>query len=1089
MKRLAAILLILVTPLIVSAQSTQGYYRFPAIHDDTIVFTSEGDLWKTDLHGGIAQRLTTHHGTESHPAISLDGKWIAFSAQYEGPTEVYTMAIEGGLPVRLTYEGGNAGVIGWTPCGRILYSTRHHATLPNTQLAMVDPDSLTTMLIPLNQASDGAFGADGPTIYFTRLPFQGSRTKRYKGGSVENLWKFTLGGEEAVPLTADYTGTSKAPMWWEGRIYFATDRDGTMNIWSMNEVGGDLKQHTAHSGWDVQAPALNNGKIVYQLGADIHLFDIASTKDRKIPITLASDFDQTRENWVKKPMDYLTDAHISPDGSQIVRTARGRVFVARAEKGRFVEVTRKQGVRFRDARFMDDKSLLLLSDASGEQEFWKYPSNGIGRGEQLTGDAGVLRFDGIPSPDGKHFAFTDKDQKLWIYAFKTKKSVQIDASQNGGFYGLSWSPDGEWLAYASQADNQHARIVLYSVKTRSKTFLTSDRVDSYDQVWSPDGKWLYFLSDRNFRSLVGSPWGPRQPEPFLDKTTKIYAVSLLRDERFPFLPDDEIHMKAEANKEKSKDKKDKKKDDTKVKVQIDLDGLLSRIYEVPVKPGNYGNLYVTEGRLLYTDVEAPAGSKRKLMGLEIKSDAKPKAVVEDVRNYELSTDGKKVLLRKGGGFYVLDASAKSVSKLDEHKIDLSKWTFSVIPREEWRQMFVDAWRLERDYFYDPDLHGVDYHGLLERHLPLVDRVRDRAELSDLIAQLIGELSALHIFVSGGDHRSGDDRISPAFLGARLSRDEKSGGYRIVHIYRSEPDYLERQSPLARPHVNIQEGDVILAINGVPVLSVAHPGILLKNQADQQVLLKLKSNTSDKTYDAIVKPISPGQESGLRYDEWEYTRRLKVDETSNNSIGYVHLRAMGGGNYTEWVKQFYPIFNRQGLIIDMRHNRGGNIDSWILEKLIRKAWFYWKDRVGSPTWNMQYAFRGHMVVLCNEKTASDGEAFTEGFRRLGLGKVIGTRTWGGEIWLSFNNRLVDRGIASAAQTGVYGPDGEWLIEGHGVDPDIMVDNLPHATFKGKDAQLEAAVKHLQDLIKKDPRTVPAPKPHPDKSFDYRGKVSR
>jgi len=240
---------------------------------------------------------------------------------------------------------------------------------------------------------------------------------------------------------------------------------------------------------------------------------------------------------------------------------------------------------------------------------------------------------------------------------------------------------------------------------------------------------------------------------------------------------------------------------------------------------------------------------------------------------------------------------------------------------------------------------------------------------------------------------------------------------------------------------------------------------------------------------IVKPISPGQESGLRYDEWEYTRRLKVDETSNNSIGYVHLRAMGGGNYTEWVKQFYPIFNRQGLIIDMRHNRGGNIDSWILEKLIRKAWFYWKDRVGSPTWNMQYAFRGHMVVLCNEKTASDGEAFTEGFRRLGLGKVIGTRIWGGEIWLSFNNRLVDRGIASAAQTGVYGPDGEWLIEGHGVDPDIMVDNLPHATFKGKDAQLEAAVKHLQDLIKKDPRTVRAAKPHPDKSFDYRGKVSR
>ena len=398
-------------------------------------------------------------------------------------------------------------------------------------------------------------------------------------------------------------------------------------------------------------------------------------------------------------------------------------------------------------------------------------------------------------------------------------------------------------------------------------------------------------------------------------------------------------------------------------------------------------------------------------------------------------------------------------------------------------MFVEAWRLERDYFYDPGLHGVDYEGLLRRHLPLVDRVTDRYELNDLIAHLVGELSALHIFVRGGDIREGEDSVYPASLGAVLARDESGGGYRIEHIYQGESDYLEQLSPLAKPEYHIEEGDIITIINGVSVLDGPDPSILLKNQVGQQVLLHLKSGKENKTYQVIVKPISQREEANLRYFEWENTRRLIVEDKGRGELGYVHLRAMGGGNFSEWVRSFYPVFNRKGLIIDVRHNRGGNIDSWILEKLMRKAWFYWKSRVGKPTWNMQHAFRGHLVVLCNERTASDGEAFTEGFRRLGLGKVIGTRTWGGEIWLSFNNWLVDRGIASAAETGVYGPEGEWLIEGHGVDPDIVVDNLPHATFMGKDRQLDAAIEYLLKKIEAEPVDVPKPPPYPNKSIKY------
>ena len=365
-------------------------------------------------------------------------------------------------------------------------------------------------------------------------------------------------------------------------------------------------------------------------------------------------------------------------------------------------------------------------------------------------------------------------------------------------------------------------------------------------------------------------------------------------------------------------------------------------------------------------------------------------------------------------------------------------------------------------------------------MPYLERVSDRQELNDLIAHLVGELSALHTFVRGGDIRRPPDNILPGSLGARLVKDEAAGGWRIEHIYRTDPEYPEKFSPLARPGLKIKEGDVIVTINGRSTLSVDHPSLLLRHTAGTQVLLELKDSKGQR-FKEIVYPITLSAEADLRYSEWEYTRRLKVEEETSGEVGYVHLRAMGGNNYTEWVKNFYPVFNRKGLIIDVRHNRGGNIDSWILEKLLRKAWFYWQPRVGNPYWNMQYAFRGHMVVLCNEFTASDGEAFTEGFRRLGLGKVIGVRTWGGEIWLTSSNRLVDRGIATAAEFGVYGPEREWLIEGHGVEPDIVVDNLPYETFQGRDAQLERAIAFLKELIKKEPVEIPPHPPYPVKKI--------
>jgi tricorn protease len=502
---------------------------------------------------------------------------------------------------------------------------------------------------------------------------------------------------------------------------------------------------------------------------------------------------------------------------------------------------------------------------------------------------------------------------------------------------------------------------------------------------------------------------------------------------------------------------------------------------VPIQPGRYRSLRTDGQRLYFLSVETSFEAKTSLKTLAV-SREKPnvKTVLEDVRDYALSADGKKLLVHKADDLYVFDASDKAPEKLEESKVDLSRWSFSFDPREQWRQMFTEAWRLERDYFYDPSLHGLDWKAILQKYRPLADRVTSRGELNDLLAQMVSELSALHIFVRGGDLRKGPDEVEIASLGAELARDEAAGGYRVARIYRSDPDLPDALSPLLRPGVNVAEGDVVEAINGVSTLSVADPALLLRNQAGRQVLLRVRPQGKAPARDAVAVPITPDQAASLRYDDWENSRRLRVEEAGQGAIGYVHLRAMGADDYAAWARGFYPVFDRQGLIVDVRHNRGGNIDSWILGKLLRKAWFYWKPPVGDPYWNMQYAFRGHVAVLVDAHTASDGEAFAEGARRLGLARLIGTRTWGGEIWLTSSNLLLDKGIATAAEFGVYGPEGEWLIEGHGVDPDIVVDNLPRATFEGADAQLEAAIAYLREKIRTEPVPLPTAPPYPRKA---------
>ncbi len=1057
-----------------------GYYRFPALHDDTIVFTAESDLWRVSAAGGTAQRLTTHPGAETQAAISPDGRTVAFTAHYEGQTEVYAMPLAGGPPVRLTYEGESPGAQarGWTPDGRVLYSTRHYSTLPSAQLVAVDPVTLARTLLPLAQADEGVYDDSGDTLFFTRLAAQSSHAKHYRGGTAQQLWRWRKSAPEAERFAPGHDGTSRWPMWSGGRVYFATDRSGPMNLWSARPDGSDLRQHTRHADFGVKNPSLSRGRIVYQNGADLWLLDLASDRTAVVPIRLASDFDHMREKWVTKPMDYLSTFALSPTGDRVALTVRGQVFVARAAGGRLVEVTRQSGVRYRQADFLgaDGKSLLMLSDESGEVEFWRAPANGPGNRTQLTRGGELLRMEGFPSPDGQWLVSAERSQELWLFNLRSGERRRLAVSGQRSFDNadVAWSADSRWIAFVNHESNGFGVVSIVRAAGGDAVAVTSGRTHSFSPAWSRDGKWLYFLSERTLQTLVGAPWGLRQPEPFLDRAVKIYGLALQpATRRSPFQPDDELSLAAPAAKSS----------DTTTPVL--LDGLPSRLWEVPVAAGNYSRLRTAEKALIFVDRDRtpdPASSApaTRLRAVEIKNkDIEVVTVTDGVSDYDLSGDGKKIAFRKSDNLYVVDAAAKAAGSLDKARVPLDALRFSFLPRESWRQMFTDAWRLHRDYFYDERMHGIDWRANLAKHLPLVDRLTDRAELNDALAYMMSELSALHTAVQPGDVRTGpdDESIGVASLGARLERADPSGGYRIVRIYRGDPDFPARLSPLARPGLAIAEGDIVEAINGIATLSVPDLSALLRNQANRQVLLRIKPaaavGTTTAGTDHIVRPISASAAAELRYSDWEHSRRLRVDAESDRQIGYVHLRAMGSDDYVHWARDYYPVIDRPGLILDLRHNRGGNIESWLLGRLMRKAWMWWAPRYGDPLPNMQNPFRGHLVVLVNESTSSDGETMANGVRRLGLGTLIGTRTWGGGIWLRAINRLVDRGIITAAEMGSFVPGEGWVIEGPGLTPDVTVDNLPGATFRGEDAQLDAAIAKLKELIARDPRPVPAP----------------
>ncbi|MDE2429326.1 MAG: PD40 domain-containing protein [Burkholderiales bacterium] len=1085
--------------LMASALATPAYPRFPAIHSNEVVFTAEGDIWKVAASGGQAQRLTTHPAAEILPAISHDGKWLAFSAAYEGATEAYVMPIGGGLPKRISFENAYVNVLGWTAQGEVLLSTQN-STGPSAHriVAAVNPQTMARRVFPVADANEAALDDSGKTLYFTRfgLHITGDHAKHYRGGAAAQLWRYDLDGKaEAVNLFATDNSNNERPMWWQGRLYFTSDRSGSFNLWSMNPDGSDLRALTQHKEWEVRNASMGDGKIVYQLGADLHVLDVASQKDQLINIDLVSDFDQQRKRQIKSPLDNLTNVVLAGKQERLLFTARGRVTIAGTGPQRRADLAIPEGSRARGAVFSaDDQWVYAIVDTSGENEIWKFPANGVGKAEMLTHDGGVFRLDIYPSPDGKWLAHTDKRGRLWLLDLATKTNQLIDDAGKTGAEkqdDITWSPDSKTIALV-RADSalQRGQIGLYALESKQLHFVTSDRYESRSPVFSGDGHWLYFLSDRNFDVVNRAPWGDRNMGPFFDKRSGIFALALQPGNRFPFKADDELSKLAE----KSDKKKDKDADKTADKSAqnsdehstadkakktekaakkplpaIDYAGLADRLYQVPLAAGNYLGLASDDKRLYFMESEGTQG-KGTLKTLTIsKTSPQPETFVTNIKGFDLSADKKHVYYRTftpsgHGDFLIVDAGAKQQADISKAKVNIADWSFFLTPRQEWLQMFADAWRMHRDFLFDHKMRGVDWVKMRQKYAPLVERVTDRAELNDVLGMMASEVSTLHSQIAQGDIRKTAPEGQPASLGAVLARTAE--GYRIEHIYKTEPEMPADRSPLAQPDLDIKEGDVITRVNGQAVLDARDISDLLIDQADKQVLLHVKRG-NQPAREMIVLPVGTRKNASLRYSDWEQSRSERVNQASKGHIGYLHLRAMGRNDINTFARDFYSNINRDGLIIDVRRNNGGNIDSWIIEKLLRKAWAFWATPTSAPATNMQQTFRGHLVVLIDELTYSDGETFAAGIKALHLGPLVGKRTAGAGVWLSDQNRLSDNGMVRVAEYPQYGTDGRWLVEGVGVAPDIEVDNLPHATFSGKDQQLEAAIQLLQKQMKDDP----------------------
>jgi len=1091
-----------------------GFYRYPTIGGGRIVFTSEGDLWTVPASGGIASRLTVHDGTERFPKMSPDGKWIAFTAQYDGNDDVYLMPVSGGEPKRLTWHPASDQAIGWTADGKILFRSRRDTPHGDNRMFIISPEGGIPEMIPLEPAAWLSYESNGKRIAYEKIGLEYHTWKRYHGGEAEDIWVGTIDPLKFDNITQDYTGKDAFPMWnTDGRIYFVTDRWGRPNLASMTPDGKNIKRLTTFDDYDVRWPCMNENKIVYQHGVDIWVFDITTGKNDKIDITLPTDRFETRERFVN-PMDYLSSWAISHDGDRIVLETRGDLFTTRTQKkGLIRRITDNSASRVKFPSWSPDgKWLAGWTEVDGEEQIMMFSSDNSAAPKQLGDTPKGWNFPLIWSPDGKKLVYADEKLRLWVVDAESGARTKVDSS-NAEIREYAWSPDSRYIAYTHSLKSGFGQVKIWDGDTKISTAVTDPMYNCASATWDPDGKYLFFLMDHYI-----NPYLDRFDSRFIiDNATLPYVMALKKDTKLPFADRSDIttdeekkqsedeHKWGDDDKGDKKDHKDHKghdkdhekgKKDEEKKVEpivIDWDGITTRIVQVPVKPGNFWGLTAVENKLHWLgnenngmmspgkpdddeDDDAPRGAK--LFTYDIRGE-KMKKLTDGVMGYDISGDHKILVYRTHEGFYRVEAGAMSAPKDDdakESRIDLSGWSMNIDPKKEWRQILRETWRLQRDFFYDENMHGVDWDGVWKQYSVFLDRISSRDELNDIIGELIGELSAGHTYVwSPGDIERHGKAVGTGMLGADLTYDAGSGFWQIKKIYVGNYPTEGWCSPLARPDLNVKNGMWLVAVDGVPLKKNEDYMERFANRAGELVELSVNDKPSlDGAHRVVIKTL--GYDINVRYQTWVNETRAYVDSVSGGKIGYIHLYDMGGRGLQSFAREYYPQNQKQGLIMDDRWNHGGFVAPLILEHLDRRVLEFGKPRHGSVYSNPWGLFIGHMACLINRQGGSDCETFANGFQELKLGPVIGTRTWGGLVGIRGDKGFKDGGMTTQPEFGSWDPTGKhWVVEGHGVDPDVILDLTPDGFLHGKDNQIDYAVSYLMDKIAKEPRTYLPPPP--------------